>query len=384
MSTFRNPKSEIRNPKWTVGIIVFFTALPGLNAATETQLLLDSLPQSALQSAFQILRRDYIRHDELTYEELNRAALLGLLERLRFGAELVPAATQAVAAAAHVHAEFLAPDIAYLRPATFAEGEAALFEKELGKFVEQKARQLILDLRGTRTSGSIEEAALMLQCFIPAGEKMFSMKHIGREDVEMFISKKDLPWKNPMVVLIDAETSNAAESMAACLRQRRLALLMGTKSRGSTVRYAEVKLDDKTTLRYASSEIVLPDGTTVFQRGLTPDFSVQAVLADKWKAFDGSRGKTMKPFITDFVRPRFNETALMTEQNPELDAYVRRTQGQPLPGDEGQVRDVVTQHALDLLRSADFAAQSKINWNGKPNGLPPLPANSPKAIPAKP
>jgi hypothetical protein len=223
----------------------------------------------------------------------------------------------------------------------------------------------------------------MLQCFVPAGEKMFSMKQIGRDEADLFISKHDPMWKNQVVILVDDDTNNGAETLAACLRQSRRALLVGAKTRGTAVRYAEVKLDDKTTLRYASGEMLLPDGTALFQRGLTPDYSVQSVKEEKWKAFEGSRDKSMKPFIIDRVRPRFNETALVGEQNPELDAYVRRSQGHPLPGDEGQVRDVVTQHALDLIHGLEFAMQSKINWSTKPGNVAPA-EDIPKAVPVKP
>ncbi|MCE9519420.1 MAG: hypothetical protein K8R87_07705, partial [Verrucomicrobia bacterium] len=153
-------------------IIVFPTILVQAN---EPPRLVDQLPQTSLQSAFQILRRDYIRRDELTYEEVNRAALQGLLERLNFSAQLVLLDQKTVPPKAHVHAEFLAPDIAYLRPETFYEGEAALFDKELARIAERKAKHLILDLRAAKAPGSLDEAALILQCFVPQGELMFKM-----------------------------------------------------------------------------------------------------------------------------------------------------------------------------------------------------------------
>ena len=347
--------------------------------------LLDQLQQNTLQSAFQILRRDYIRRDELTFEELNRAALQGLLERLNFGAEIVPSGQQTTTTKPYVHAEFLAPDIAYLRPESFAVGEAALFEKELTKLVEQKARHLILDLRGTRSAGLFEEAALMLQCFVPMGELMFKMKQIGRDDAELYISKHDQLWKDNVIVLVDGETNNAGEAFAACLKQRGRALIIGEPTRGAAVRHTEIALDDHATLRYASAEMLLPDGGTVFKQGLPPAHVVRASMDEKRKVFDGSRDKSMKPFIVDRVRPRFNERALVGIQNPELDDYVRRSNGQPLPGDGGQVRDVVTQRAIDLIQGTEFAAQSKINWNVKPQDLAPRPeVNIPKAIPANP
>jgi Peptidase family S41 len=327
--------------------------------ATETKLL-DQMPQSSLQSAFEILRRDYIRRDDLTYEELNRAALQGLLERLNFGAALVPAADAATKPAAHVHAEFLAPDVAYLRPSTMGEGEAALFEKELQKAIDGRARHLILDLRATLSPGLFEEAAFMLQSFVPAGEVMFKMKQMGAGDAELFISKGGASWKGTVTALIDEDTNNAAEALAACLAQRRIAFLVGTPTRGAAVRYSEVALDDATRLRFASAELYLPDDTPVFKHGLQPTHPVSSNRDEKLSVFNGSRGGSMKGFITDRIRPRFNERAFVAGTNPELDDYVRRSKGQPLPGDGGQLRDVVTQRALDLIKTREFIAQAKL------------------------
>lgn len=345
---------------------LFFTLLPAvvsLQAGDEA--LLNTLPQNSIQSAFQILRRDYIRRDELTFEELNRAALQGLLERLDFGASLESLDVKLASVKPYVQSEFLASDIAYLRPETYVEGEGALFEKALRGILEKKAQHLVLDLRASGT-GSFEEAALMLQCFLPEGELMFKMKQMGRDDVEMFISKQEALWKGDVVVLIDRETCNAAEAMAACLKQRGHALLIGEKTRGATVRYATLKLDEKTLLRYASAEMLLPDGSSMFKKGLEPGFSIQGLLEDKKKIFEQSHTVSMKPFVQDRVRHRFNESALVSGKNPELDDYVKRSKGEPLPGDGGQLRDVVVQRALDMLQASDHTADARIKWDSKP------------------
>jgi len=346
--------------------------------------LLEGLPQNAIQSAFQVLRRDYIRREDLSFEELNRAALQGLLERLDFGAQLValdgPEKPQATA----VLGEFLSPGVAYIRPETFGEGEGAFFEKSLAALVGKHAEHLIVDLRAGG-AGSFDEAALMLQCFIPQGELMFKMKQLHSDEAELHISKVPPLWDGPVVLLVDGETGSAAEAFAACLRSRGRALVIGERTRGATVRYTQVQLDERTALRYASAEMLLPDGSSSFRKGIVPDFAVPAEMAEKRRAFEGSRGKSLVPFVTDRVRPRFNEHALVRAQNPELDDYVRRSLGQPLPGDQGQVRDVVTQRAMDLLRARDFASLAKINWNAKPGDDGPGPEESiPKAMPAIP
>ncbi|MEI6537702.1 MAG: S41 family peptidase [Verrucomicrobiaceae bacterium] len=362
--------------------VVCYLLAPFLVAADKP--LVDQLPQGALQSAFQILRRDYIRRDELTYDALNRAALQGVLERLNFGAELVPAGGDGPPAAPHVHAEFLAPDIAYLRPETFSAGESGLFEKELTGIVAKRARHLIVDLRATKSAGSFDEAARMLECFVPAGELIFKLKQTGRDGAELFISKREPVWSGEVVALIDGDTNNAAEAFAVCLAQRKRTLLIGEPTRGAAVRHTDVKLDDEVILRYASAEMLLPDDSPVFKKGVTPAIAVSSQKDEKWKAFSGSQREDLKAFVTDRVRPRFNEAALVRSKNPEIEDYIRRSNGQPLPGDEGQVRDLVTQRALDLLRSSDFVVQFSLNWSLPPKLIESASGTEPKAIPSEP
>jgi hypothetical protein len=346
--------------------------------------MLDVLPQNAVQSAFQVLRRDYIHREDLSYEELNRAALQGLLERLDFGAALVPSGVQEKPTEPGVHSEFLAPDTAYLRPETLGEGEGVMFEKALAGIVEKKAKHLILDLRAAE-GGLFEEASLMLQCLVPQGELMFKMKQLNSDEAELFISKRAPLWEGRIVVLIDGETGSAAETVAAALHARGRALLVGAKTRGATVRYSLVKLSESAALRYASAEMLLPDGGSYFKRGLIPHFPVPADMMEKRKAFAGSRGKSHQPFVTDRVRPRFNERALVHDLNPEIDDYVHRSAGKPLPGDAGQIRDVVTQRALDVLHGSEFTAQTKLDWKVRPEDMEsPTKDEFPKALPAQP
>jgi hypothetical protein len=364
---------------------IFFSCLLAapLLVGAEGKPLLETLPQNAIQSAFQVLRRDYIRREDLTFEELNRAALQGLLERLDFGAEIIAMDRAKEVAPPSVLGEFLAPGIGYIRPESLGEGVGAMFEKALNDLADKRAEHLILDLRAGGI-GLFDEAALVLQCFIPQGEMMFKMKQLNSDDAELFISKHAPLWDRPVTVLIDGETGNAAEAIATCLRARGRALLLGEKTRGATVRFAEVQLDKDATLRYASAEMILPDGTSFFKKGLTPHFAVPADMGEKHKVIHESRGKSLAPFVRDRVRPRFNERALVHAQNPELDDYVRRSAGKALPNDQGQVRDVVTQRALDLLEGRDFMMEAALNWKATAESPPAMMENVPKALPAVP
>jgi hypothetical protein len=324
--------------------------------------MVDGLSQNAVQSAFQLLRRDYIRREDLTFEELNRAALQGLLDRLDFGAGLVLADAVDGTSEPGVHREFLAPGVAYLRPESFGAGEGAMFAAALKEMIDKSATQLILDLRaGGR--GLFEEAALMLQCFVPEGEVMFKLRQLGEGQAELFVSKGTPLWLGEVVALVDGSTSNAGEALAAALQERGRVLLIGEKTRGATVKYTELPLDDKVNLRYASAEMLLPSDVSIFKKGLVPAFELSMQRSEVERILERSRGKSVKPFVMDRVRPRYNEAALVHGGNPELDDYVLKSSGKKQPQEAPPLRDEVLQRALDLLVVKPLLASAKIKWN---------------------
>lgn len=330
----------------------------GLVAAPQ-ELGVDDLTQNAIQTAFQLLRRDYIRHEELTFEELNRAALQGLLERLSFGAVLETEAEKEVLPVG-VLAEFVAPGVAYVRPESFGEGEGKLFAAALTEVMDKGAKHLVLDLR-SGGEGSFDEAGLMLQCFMQEGQVMFKMRQMGAEGVELFVSKGVPVWTGKVVVLVDEGTGHAAEVMAAVLQHRGEVMMIGEKTRGATVRYTRLPLENKVTLRYANAEMLLANERSIFKKGLEPDFVVRMARAEVEEIMAKSRGKSIKPFLMDRPRPRYNEAALVHGGNPELDEYVLRSSGKVKKA-ESPLRDRVLQRAVDLLTVQAFLEEGRIRW----------------------
>lgn len=350
--------------------LLLATALCGCSPAfsadkSTTANPVDDLSQAAVQSAFQILRNDYIRRDDLTFDELNRAALQGLLTRLDFGAELIKHNGKEVPPASGLHSELLTPEIAYVRPQAFVEGEVTQLEMALRQFADQGVPWLILDLRSPAPPGSFDIAASMLDFFLPRGELIFKMKQIGQDDAELTLSKTDDIWKAPVVILIDGETGNVGETIAAVLHQRQRALLVGAPTRGGTVRYELVPVDEHWALRFARAEMLLPDDTSLFKKGLKPRYPMDLPVATKQAVFKESIGASIKPHVFDQARLRYNEAALVAGKHPELDAYIRRSAGQAIDGDDMPVRDTVLQRAVDMIQSSGFLGGGQIDWQSR-------------------
>ena len=338
----------------------------------------DEVSQAAIQSAFQILRRDYIRREDLTLDQLNRAALHGLLERLSFGAELIKADAAALPPESRVVTESLTPHIACLRPSALSDQEVAPMREALLKFKEQGIEHLVLDLRSPAVPGDFETAAAMLELFLPKGLLLFKLKQLGAGDAQPMLSRRDPAWTGNLVVLIDGETNNLGETVAAVLHQQKRALLVGASTRGGTVRYETVPIESGWKLRFARAEVLLPDDSSVFRKGLKPDLAVTLDAKQKRDLFAMS---AMKPTVFEVARPRFNEAALVSGKNPELDDYIRRSVGEVMTYDVPAPHDSVLQRAVDLLLARDHFSTSKLDWQRHDTSTS---ADEPKAEPALP
>jgi hypothetical protein len=353
-----------------LAFILTFTSSVFAASGTEPK----DISQAGIQTAFRILQKEYIRSSDLTFDVLNRAALSGLLQRLDFGAELVSRTSEAKSGAlTGVQSELLTPQIGYLRPREFTQSETKELEQHLRSFVTQKIGHLILDLRSPAQPGDFNDAADMLSLFVPKGEVLFKMKQMGQTTSEVETNTREPVWTQQLLVLVDDETNNLGETLAAVLRQRKQALLIGAPTRGGAVRYETVPVDAEWSLRFARAEVLLTDDSSVFKKGLQPDFAISMPTTIKRQVYHSTDSKDVKSSITDKPRPRWNEAALVANTNPELDSYLKRSVNKALPEDAPRPTDTVLQRAVDLITTRTLFQSAKIDWNRKPtvNNEPP-------------
>ncbi|MCP5558382.1 MAG: hypothetical protein H7A55_11575 [Verrucomicrobiaceae bacterium] len=344
------------------------------------------LSQAAVQSAFQILRQEYIRRDELTFDELNRAALQGLLDRLKSGANLIPLEISGTKKVDEkVVAEKLTPSIGLLRPHALTLGSASVIEKHLAEFEIQGIRHLVLDLRYPGEPGDFDVAAAVVDLFVPEGQVLFKLKQIGQTSADLRLSTRPAAWSGSIVILADADTTNVGETIAAVLHHRKQALVVGALTQGATVRYETLPIDSQWALRFARAEMLLDDDTSLFTRGITPDLRVDLSAAAKHQMFAQTTSSVIDATVKEKARPRYNEAALVSGKNPELESYIRRSKGEDIENDQLPVRDTVLQRALDMIRGRDHFQEAKLDWK---NNLAPGKRSSgsadtviPKAVP---
>lgn len=321
------------------------------------------LTQAGVQAAFQILRKDYIRGEELNFEQLNRAALDGLIEHLGGGAKVVPVAeTQVVVGEPEARQAVLAEGIGWVRPLTFAAEEVAKWTGALQKLKGQGCRTVVLDLREAVGSGSFEVAAALLETVVPSGQVLFKLKQSGSEETEVRVSSREPVWEGEVVVLVDGETGNVGETVAAVLQHEQRALVVGEKTRGATVRYQTLPLDAQFALQYASAELLLEDGTSLFQKGLEPDLVVVMDAEEKEAALERMAQGRVRELVHEVARERFNEAALVARRNPELEDYLKRSAGEETEDETLPPMDAVLQRAVDAVQAKETLARAKLSW----------------------
>ena len=343
------------------------------------------LTQAGVQAAFQILQRDYIRSGELSFEQLNRAALDGLMRHLDGGARLVPLTpAEDGAAEPGVLRAVLAEGIGWLRPLTYQEVEVAEWTRALEEMREQGCRTLLLDLREPAPAGSFDVAARLLETVMPSGKVLFKLKQAGKEGADIRISSREPVWTGPLVVLADEQTCNVAEAMAAVLRQQRRALVVGARTPGALVRYQTLPLDESYAIQYASAELLLEDGTALFQKGLSPDLAVAMGAPEKTAARALMAQDRVRELVHEVARERFNEAALVARRNPELEDYLKRSAGEKSAGETLPPTDPVLQRAVDAVQSLETLDAARLQWKPAPDaqhGPPEVILKAPLAEP---
>jgi len=334
------------------------TPPPPAPAAPDTRRLVDVLDQSALQEAFRLLTSDYIQHGDLDPLEVNRAALQGLLNRLDFGAMLLTEKTRAERDSPFAfHRTRLRDEIAYIRFGRYDEAELEKFDAALREFNEAgKVEHLLLDLRSPQAQAEFSIAARILGRFRPPNELLFKIRRPGNDRPTLFVSEPEtVGWRKEVILLVDGETGNVGEIIAAVLKRETGCLILGGPTPGLAVEYRDVPLGEDRILRYAIAEVVLEDNSSIFRSGVTPD--VQTVTAARTKhevfrAVDG--GTTLASFLFQKQRPRMNEAALVAGTDPEIDYYLLLSQNKPTPWDRPPLQDRTLQQAVDLLETTRF------------------------------
>lgn len=243
---------------------------------------------------------------------------------------------------------------AYLRLSHVSPELAGTLATEFAKLDKTaKLKGLLLDLR--YADGSDSRAAAQTAAQFIAEEKV--LLHVGGDSIRS--SARTNAIQLPVAILINQQTSGAAEVLAALLRQHQVGLLIGTATTGGLRQFKEFTLSTGQRLRIATGETKFSDGPNLPTTGLRPDIAI-TVSPEAERSFYSEPYKPLPALTksTNSSPARLNEAELIRRQQAGEDPEAAPAQPAPLPT-RPLIRDPAITRALDLLKGLAVVRAAK-------------------------
>jgi len=171
------------------------------------------------------------------------------------------------------------PDILVLRIPSLDAGRADEVRNRLLDAEKQGIRKVILDVRECGR-GQVSEAISIARLFVPSG----MLTTLRGQTVSAQVSSaepKQVIWKSPVSVLIDATTSGAAEVLASAIVANHRGDVVGERTFGLASEQKLITLDDGAALILTVAHYYNPGGKSIMEEGVTPTEVVRAVPEDE-------------------------------------------------------------------------------------------------------
>jgi Peptidase family S41 len=310
-------------------------------------------------------------------DELNQAAVQGLLDQLHAKVLLVPGKSDtgvAVPGQESPLVQFGVYDgpVACLRVGGITDGLAAKITSVYKMLSEtNQFKGIIIDLRfadGHDYDAAVAAANLFISRDVP-------LLDWGNGPVHSKANKDAITL--PLVVLVNHQTADAAEALAAILRDGAQAVILGSTTAGEATIGRNYPLKNGQYLRIATSAVKLGNGDALSASGLKPDIQIsvkpedeKAYYADPFKIIYSpddlaSLGANSAQSTNRVSRPHLTEADLIRERKARPGMELEY--GEPAPGedaasnatDKPTVRDPVLARAVDLVKGISAIRQPR-------------------------
>lgn len=318
---------------------------------------------AGFQEVFSLIRSNLVGVSEA---DLDRAAMLGLLQQLQ--GRVVLLTNGAATGGAKVpesllgRTNVLEDAFGYVRVDRVEQGLAGQLVAAHEKLnAAKRLKGLIVDLR---FAGGLDYPAA-----VAAAEKFLAGDKpvLQIEGKVLRSTATNVVIPGPVVVLVNRETTAAAETLAAVLRKANAAMIIGGATPGQAGVFMEYPLKNGQRLRLTSGMVRLGDGTALTGAGLKPDVTVEVRSEDE-RAYLADPFTDLAPVVmpkagtTAAARRRMNEAELVRRQrdgqNTEEDEFVGAG-----GGDKGRqiMRDPALARALDILKGLVLLKAARAN-----------------------
>ncbi len=174
-----------------------------------------------------------------------------------------------------VQSKVLEGQIGYLRFDLMGKDTPEMVKSEIEKLQSEAIRGLIIDLR-YNGGGWMDATQKILDLFEDQGMAYYARLKDGKE-IQYPTVNGDLAEAIPLVVLISHETYSASETMAASLKERGRAVLLGETTYGKGSIKENIPLADGSEIVFTVARWLSPVSKTDYEgRGVSPDIAIEA------------------------------------------------------------------------------------------------------------
>ena len=178
---------------------------------------------------------------------------------------------------------------------SFSENSTDLFRNAIKEFYKSKSDKLILDLRGN-PGGYLDAAVDMASWFLPNGKPVV-IEDLGngkKQEIYRSAGYDIFNDKLKFVILIDGGSASASEILAGAMQDYDKAVLVGEQSYGKGSVQEVVEVTPNTILKITVAKWLTPNGTSIGEKGLTPDFVVEMTKEDMLNKKDPQMDKAVE------------------------------------------------------------------------------------------
>lgn len=178
---------------------------------------------------------------------------------------------------------------------SFSEQSPNLFRGALREFILSGSDKLVLDLRGN-PGGYLEAAIDMASWFLPSSAVVVREDFGGNREERVYRSRGyDIFNDNlDFVILVDRGSASASEILAGALAEHGEAVLVGetTFGKGSVQELVDITSD--TSLKVTVARWLTPNGSTISEKGIEPQYQVSRTAADVMAGKDPQMDKALE------------------------------------------------------------------------------------------
>jgi carboxyl-terminal processing protease len=156
----------------------------------------------------------------------------------------------------------LAPQIGYVRIASFEEATGKLAREKIESLGGENLKGLVIDLRNN-PGGAVQAALEIASLFLEPDQLVFSVKGRKAKTEEVRVPKFGRPYKFPVAILINGKSASASEILTGALQDHDRATVLGEPSYGKGLVQRVYSLSSNSGLALTTAFYYTPSGRSI-------------------------------------------------------------------------------------------------------------------------